>query len=195
MNLHNYLESSPVTVEHFPFSHFWSPTIFKKEAAFLIFDWFEKYAKWDLVETEFYEQYEFSLLNIQLPLNLKFLISDEIISRILLMFQNAFKISNFELVGVMAHKLVNGQRIGIHNDFINGEETHRLVIHLNPGWNEEKGGYLMLFNSSKADDISKVISPLNNFGFGFEISNNSHHAVSKIYNFSRYTIVYTFKKT
>jgi Rps23 Pro-64 3,4-dihydroxylase Tpa1-like proline 4-hydroxylase len=97
------------------------------------------------------------------------------------------------LVDVVAHKLVNSQHIGVHNDYINGDETHRLVLHFNPDWKEEHGGYLLLFNSSSADDMSKVVSPLNNSAFGFEISKRSHHAVSKIYNFIRYTIVYTFK--
>ena len=94
---------------------------------------------------------------------------------------------------MVAHKLVNSQHIGVHNDYINGDETHRLVLHFNPDWKEENGGYLLLFNSSNANDISQVVSPLNNSAFGFEISKRSHHAVSKIYDFIRYTIVYTFK--
>jgi Rps23 Pro-64 3,4-dihydroxylase Tpa1-like proline 4-hydroxylase len=95
----------------------------------------------------------------------------------------------------MAHKLVNGQKIAIHNDFNNGDETHRLVIHINPHWKEENGGFLMLFSSSNAEDLSKIINPINNTAFGFEISSSSHHAVSKIYDYIRYTIVYTFKNT
>ena len=62
------------------------------------------------------------------------------------------------------------------------DETHRLVAHINPTWTDANGGYLMLFNSSNSEDVSKVIRPLNNSGFGFAISKDSHHAISKIHS-------------
>ena len=68
-----------------------------------------------------------------------------------------------------------------------------MLIQINPYWKEENGGYLLLFNSSDSKDMAKVVSPINNTAFGFEISKKSHHAVSKIYDFTRFTIVYTFK--
>jgi hypothetical protein len=33
-----------------------------------------------------------------------------------------------------AHKLTAGQTIRIHNDWIRGEETHRVLIQVNDGW-------------------------------------------------------------
>ena len=49
--------------------------------------------------------------------------------------------------------------------------------------------------SLSESDLTKVFAPVMNFGFGFEISNISNHAVSKIYDFCRYTLIYTFKNT
>lgn len=194
MNNANHFNLSSLTVEAQPFPHFYSTSAFQNNFESQLFNWFESTGAWGLTETDFYEQYEFSFLNVELPKDIQFLISEKIIAIIEDKFKTAFNIKSFDLVGVTAHKLVNGQRIGIHNDFINGDETHRLVIHINPGWREENGGFLILFSSSKANDVSKIINPINNSAFGFEISSHSYHAVSKIYDFSRYTIVYTFKK-
>lgn len=190
----NCIDLASLTVEDQPFPHFSSASALQNNIDLELYNWLVNTEHWKLIETDFYEQHEFSLLCVQLPKYLECLISRKTIEFIKAKFKTAFKIESFELVGVVAHKLVNEQHIGIHNDFIKGDETHRLVIHLNPEWNEEKGGFLMLFNSSNAEDISTVISPLNNTAFGFEISDRSHHAVSRIYDFSRYTVVYTFKK-
>ena len=185
---------SQAAFEHKPYPHFCVISIFKDGLEHQLFNWLEQTADWSLTETEFYEQYEFSLLDVNLPDSLKFLVDISITKKIEAEFKKSFGANFLQVVGITAHKLTDGQRIGVHNDFINGDETHRLVIHLNPGWTDEKGGYLMLFNSSSSEDVSKVIKPLNNSGFGFEISRNSHHAISKIHDFTRYSLVYTFKE-
>jgi len=182
------------TVSHdSPFPHFSSTSVLNSGLDEKIYDWFQSTEEWTLVETDFYEQYEFSLLSIILPKEIKFLIEPVLLNTITNKFTEAFQVSGFQLVDVVAHKLVSSQHIGVHNDYINGEETHRLVLHFNPQWRQEHGGFLLLFNSSDANDMSKIVSPVNNSAFGFEISKISHHAVSKIHNFIRYTIVYTFK--
>jgi Rps23 Pro-64 3,4-dihydroxylase Tpa1-like proline 4-hydroxylase len=187
------LDLSIAIVSNTPFPHFSSTSVLKNGFEHTIYNWFQKTNEWQLVETDFYEQYEFSLLSINLPHDVKCLIESNLINSIKTKFAETFNVSEFKLVDVVAHKLINSQHIGVHNDYINGDETHRLVLHFNPNWKEEHGGYLILFNSSNVNDMSKVISPLNNSAFGFEISKRSHHAVSKIYNFIRYTVVYTFK--
>ncbi len=181
--------------QNMPFPHFSSTSVLKNGNEHVLYDWFRSNTEWNLIETDFYEQYEFSLLNVSLPNDLKFLIEENALNVIRSKFIEIFNIKELELVDIVAHKLVNLQHIGVHNDFINGEETHRLVLHINPEWKEEHGGYLILFNSPDASDMSKIVSPINNSAFGFEISKKSHHAVSKIYNFTRYTVVYTFKNS
>lgn len=181
-------------VEQTPFPHFSTTSVLPDTIIADIFEWFQDTKIWDLVETDFYEQYEFSLLHIEIPDHLKCLVSEETLHYIEEKYIQQFKINGFTLVDVVAHKLVNEQKIGIHNDFINGEETHRLVLHINPYWKDENGGLLLLFKSSKPEDMFKIVKPVDNTVFGFEISRNSHHAVSKIYDYTRYTIVYTFKQ-
>ncbi len=89
-------------------------------------------------------------------------------------------------------KLVNGHTIRLHNDFIPGRETHRLLIQLNRNWQDENGGFLLFFNSSAPEDIHRVIHPVHNSSVGFAISPKSNHAVSTVYNGERYTLVYSF---
>ena len=43
-------------------------------------------------------------------------------------------------VNVVFHRLLPPQRIGIHNDYLAGEETHRLIIQLNRGMSDSDGG-------------------------------------------------------
>ncbi|CAN5892364.1 hypothetical protein BH11BAC7_BH11BAC7_21740 [soil metagenome] len=193
MNNINCIDLSVIISENFPFPHFYSPSALLNGFEKKVFKWFEETNEWYLIETDFYEQYEFNFLSAKLPHDLECLIGEKIITTIKSKLKDKFNVSSLNLVGITAHKLINGHRIGIHNDFINGDETHRLVIHINPNWNESNGGLLMLFSSSNADDLTKIVKPINNSAFAFEISGKSHHAVSKIHNFSRYTVVYTFK--
>lgn len=183
-----------VQSEKTPFPHFTCETVFNDGTDRAILAWLQESINWDLTKTDFYTQYEFSLLDFNLPEEVKFLVSKDVTEAIISSFSTAFGVSKLVLVGVTAHKLMNGHRIGIHNDFIGNEESHRLIIQFTPDWKEENGGYLMLFGSSEASDVYKIIKPLNNTGLAFEISASSFHAVSTINNYSRYTLVYTFKK-
>ena len=183
---------SSIDFENTPFPHFSSTAVFSNGVDLNLFNWFDKTPEWKLVTTDFYEQYEFSFLDIEIPEHLKSIINTDTIEVIGKKLEESFNVNSLNLVGVTAHKLVDGHHIGIHNDYIGGEETHRMVVHLSPNWDESKGGFFMLFNSADAKDVKKIIKPLNNTAIGFEISKISNHAVSKIYNFSRYSIVYTF---
>jgi Rps23 Pro-64 3,4-dihydroxylase Tpa1-like proline 4-hydroxylase len=184
---------SNAAVSDNPFPHFTATHILPENNISELYNWFVNTTSWHLVETDFYEQYEFSLLSAAIPEHLQNLVSKGSMSLIEDLFKQRFGVKNLDLVDIVAHKLVNSQHIGVHNDFINGEETHRMVLHVNPEWKDEDGGYLMLFNSGNSQDLSKLVKPMNNTAFGFEISKRSHHAVSQINDFVRYTIVYTFK--
>ena len=193
MNTSNCIDLSAISFDAVPFPHISSPQGLHHSLELSVFNWFEDSAPWNITIADFYEQNEFDVLKADLPAELRCLVSKETIKNIEQHLKTSFGPDKLELVGVVAHKLVDGQRIGIHNDFINGEETHRLVIHITNNWKEDNGGFLMLFGSSNVNDVSKIVYPLNNFAFGFEISLRSYHAVSKIYNFSRYTLIYTFR--
>ena len=87
------------------------------------------------------------------------------------------------------------QTIRIHNDYLDGEETHRLLIQLNAGWDRKQGGLLMLFGDKRPESLARTIVPTHGSGFAFEISQASFHAVSSITDGERFTLVYTFRRT
>ena len=79
------------------------------------------------------------------------------------------------LVSLVAHKLVVGQRIAIHNDYLFGKESpppHHSVEPrpCGPRWRV----LLMLFNSFDSEDIHRVVRPVTGSAIGFEIGENSH---------------------
>jgi Rps23 Pro-64 3,4-dihydroxylase Tpa1-like proline 4-hydroxylase len=174
-----------------PFPHFSSTEVFSPELAKMIYDWFEECDLWSFTKTNFYTQYEFSLIGLELPLSLSNLNSADTLAFLSKQFEYRFN-KRLKVIDITAHKLIDGYKMGVHNDFVGKEETHRLVVQINNGWTEKNGGYLMLFNSANPKDVSKIVRPLNNSALGFEISDRSYHAVSTVHNFKRYTLVYTF---
>lgn len=156
-----------------------------------IMAWFEGDAPWRLVETDFYEQYEFSLSDTSAA-EARLLTDTATLSTLRLEMSRLFGVEFQERVRVVAHKLMPGQRIAIHNDYLAGEETHRLVVQLNSGLVDEDGGFLMLFNSDNPRDVHKIFRPVHLSGLAFEISSKSFHAVSRMHGSVRYTIVFSF---
>lgn len=194
MNTAEAIDFSTSIVEQQPFPHFCATSVFSAALERRLHAWLQTTENWTLTKTEFYEQFEFSLFDVTLPADLMCLVGDELLGAIRGQLEAVFASGALDLVGATIHKLTDGQRIGVHNDFIGAEESHRLIVQINANWREENGGYLLLFNSAQAEDISKVVLPVSNSAFGFEISPRSHHAVSTVYNFPRYTLVYTFKQ-
>lgn len=175
-----------------PFPYFTAAEGFGEPLSSTILGWLETEAPWTLVEADFYEQYEFTLLDIPLPPPLAFLSEPSFLKEIRLKVERTFEVRLSMRIDCTVHKLVHGQRIRIHNDFIPGEETHRLLIQLNRGWDDDQGGFLMLFNSEDPSDMHRVISPVHDSVVGFAISKDSNHAVSTIHGGERFTIVFSF---
>ncbi|BCT69465.1 cyclophane-containing peptide 2OG-Fe(II) oxygenase YhhC [Nitrosospira sp. NRS527] len=175
-----------------PFHYVESSQALNSQLGDTLLSWLENYAGWKLVETNFYEQYEFSFLDAKLPSELAFLNSRDHLRCVARQVEAAFSVKLTEKVDFTAHKLISGQRIRIHNDHIPGHETHRLLIQLNRGWKDENGGMLIFFNSQDMNDIHKIFRPLHNSAVGFSISPHSLHAVSTIYGGERFTLVYSF---
>ena len=175
-----------------PFPYMISPASFDVDVSYRVLSWLETGAPWRYVETDFYEQFEFSLLHVQLPTDLDFLRSRDFLAAAKRRMASLFGANLSERVDATAHRLVAGQRIRLHNDFIAGAETHRLMIQFNRGWKDENGGFLLFFNSTDPPNVHNVFRPSHNSGVGFAISPKSHHAVSTLHAGERYTIVYSF---
>ena len=61
----------PVERSDHPFPYFLSDKCLPQALEAALLNWFETEAPWRLVETDFYEQYEFSLLGVPLPSRLE----------------------------------------------------------------------------------------------------------------------------
>jgi Rps23 Pro-64 3,4-dihydroxylase Tpa1-like proline 4-hydroxylase len=176
-----------------PFPHFRIGEMLDAELGNAILRWLHSDASWRLRIESFYEQYEFSLFVDPPPRNLRAIASEKFVDRIRdLLSTYLLAKSELKLVDITAHRLVPGQTIRIHNDHLNGEETHRLLIQLNSGWDLANGGMLMLFGSPSPDDLAAIFEPTHRSAFGFEISERSFHAVSTIRDGERFTLVYSF---
>ena len=156
-----------------------------------ILDWFSRDAPWNHVETDFYEQYEFSCYDATGD-RAAWLTGRTLLDGLKEILERLFGSKLSDDVSVVAHKLVSGHRIGLHNDFIPGRETHRFVVQLNHGLDDNAGGFLMLFGSKDPQDVKRVLRPTNLSGFAFEISDHSYHAVSTVHSSIRYSVVYSF---
>ena len=154
--------------------------------------WFEQSAPWKLRVADFYEQYEFSFDDLVLPADIQPVFSSSSVQQIRHEMEKHFRTKLRANVEITAHQLTNNQTIRVHNDFRSNGETHRFLIQLNRGWEEQNGGYLMLFRGDSVESVDCIIPPYSRSGFGFEISHSSHHAVSKVHSGNRYTIVFSF---
>jgi hypothetical protein len=178
------------------FPYFRSPEFLDEKAAYAILTWLIQEAPWKLRIASFYEQYEFSLLSIDLPKAVKAIVEGEFVDRVRTELISRLGAGGpLKLIDIAAHHLVPNQTIRIHNDYLGGDETHRFLIQVNQGWSIDNGGLLMLFSSDRPDDVEAVIEPTHRSGFGFRICENSFHAVSKIRKGDRFTLVYTFRET
>ena len=155
-------------------------------------NWFDTVAPWQEVITNFYEQYEISLLHVEGDLEILGLISNETIDTLHTWMSTQFGGKLASHVDVTAHKLIKGQTIRIHNDHRPNGESHRLLLQINRSWDASHGGYLMFFNGPDSSQVHRIIEPRNGSLQAFEISEQSHHAVSTIHDGTRYTVVYSF---
>jgi Rps23 Pro-64 3,4-dihydroxylase Tpa1-like proline 4-hydroxylase len=179
-------------LEATPFRHAVTASAIEAEFAGKLLDWLEKSAPWEHVRTDFYEQFEFCLWDVTHPLANE-LINVATIGYLRSVFEDIFGCRFMSHVNVVAHKLIKGHRIGIHNDHLAGEETHRLVVQVNRGLEDADGGLLMLFNSANAADVHRVFRPIHRSALAFEISGQSFHAVSRMHANVRYTIVFSLR--
>jgi len=176
-----------------PFRHTTRANLVCDETADALLGWCENGAPWKLRIASFYEQWELHLGTDVLPAHLQAIVSDETVSLLTEVMLKPMVQKSLKLVEVTAHKLVPGQTIGIHNDYIGDDETHRLLIQLNRGWTVQNGGVLLLFGSAQPGDVCRAVKPSHRSGFAFEISPNSFHAVSRMEAGERYTLVYSFR--
>lgn len=175
-----------------PFPHVTHPAPLPAMLCAAALTWMETTAPWRLRIASFYEQWELHLEPSVLPVELTAILATETIDRLRTEILTPLTNARLSLTEITAHKLVPGQTIRVHNDYLDGGESHRLLIQLNRGWDDAQGGLLMLFGSASPEDVRRILRPVNRSAMAFQISPQSFHAVSTIRQGHRYTLVYSF---
>ena len=184
------LSSARLEMDPFPFSVL--PEALCTEVEQSTLSWFERAAPWNLTEESFYSQHEFDMRDVELPSDIAQLAADTTIAPMRDLISELFNSRLRATVDITAHRLTKGQRIRIHDDYLEGGETHRLIVQLNRGWTAGDGGHLLLFGGGEPEDVRVVLAPVSRQALIFEISRRSHHAVSEVVRGERYSIVYSF---
>lgn len=184
------LSSASLETDPFPFSVVPDALCDGIEQATL--SWFEQAAPWRLTEESFYSQHEFDMRDAELPSDIAELAAGTTLVGMRELVSELFQRRLGTAVDLTAHRLTAGQRIRIHDDYLDGGETHRLILQLNRGWTPGDGGRLLLFGGREPEDVRVVLAPMSKQALLFEISQRSHHAVSEVVRGERYSIVYSF---
>ena len=178
-----------------PFPHFAIPDLFDADTASAVLNWLEQDVPWTVESRKFYVQDVCTGVTqrasgspaavVGAPETLQCMRKH--LERI---FGVTLNTSHFDLV---AHRMLPGHRIGIHTDTPGYEtETHRLLINLNAGFDDEQGGHLILLDMSDLEDSAVVVRPVHNSAVGMEFSDHSWHCVDEIKSGKRYSLVYSF---
>ena len=186
-----------INLNETPYKHFFAQYHISAELDQNILNWLRNDAPWILVEKDFYTQYEFSFLDIETPTYLNFIKSSFFLDKLKKFMEKSYNVQLQSKFSVVAHKLVKGHVIKIHNDYLEDDsirESHRLLLHFNRDWSEYDGGYCMIFANDNPNSLHEIIAPNNFLLQSFAISENSHHAVSEVKNSERFTIIFTFYK-
>ena len=75
-----------------PFPYFVSSKALTDDASSLLLNWFEGEAPWNLVEADFYEQYEFDLRHLELPEAIKPICDSQALSHVKKFVESKFEV-------------------------------------------------------------------------------------------------------
>jgi hypothetical protein len=174
-----------------PFSYSVAAEVYDEATCETLLRYLEHEAPWRLVRQSFYSQYELTFDKEMLS-GVCDLLGPVQLRRIRRVIEESFQVQLEDRVEAVAHKMIKGQKIGIHNDFGAPWRTHRLVVQLNRGFEENPGGQLIFFNSHDSNDVHRAFPPVHNTAVAFALTSAAYHAVSEITEGVRYSIVYSF---
>jgi Rps23 Pro-64 3,4-dihydroxylase Tpa1-like proline 4-hydroxylase len=177
-----------------PFPHFVVADFYEPEVADRLNRWLSNEATWHRSVQRLYDQFELSFKLVPaIPdaIQSAFL-APTALSRVKRLAENLFETELRPYATVDAHKMTRGQGIGIHADSMAGEDSHRVVVQLSRGWQPEFGGNLVFFGSPHAEDVRQSFEHVFNTAIGFALSDRSYHAVSRVGQGERLTVIYGF---
>ena len=149
--------------------------------------------EWEEAQQHFYRQRERNLAKVPI---FQSIFSDVRCAKIAENVGAFFGVTIDRNFDIAAHKMIDGDYIGVHTDENDFGETHRMTVTFNEQWQKENGGILLTLNSPKVSDIDGAWLPSKNNGYLFEICEHSHHAVTPVTSrIPRYSLIMTFKKS
>lgn len=158
-----------------------------------VLDWLDNGAQWHRRTTSFYDQYELVVLPDNVDAGVRCLVSGLILEDIHSRLEELFEVELYDFVRISVHKLVSGQKVGIHTDQPGAHTaTHRLLIQFNREWEDAYGGHLVLLAGRTIKDVHRILRPISKSGLAFECGEKSYHCVVKVKDGNRYTFVYDF---
>jgi hypothetical protein len=183
-----------LTVSREPFEHFVLSEFYEAEFAEKLSRWLSSQAIWRRSVHHFYDQFELNFKDIPLiPESIAIpLLASTALDRVKGLAEDLFRTQLRPNLCVGAHKLIDGQGIGIHTDSAPGEESHRIVVQLSRDWQDSSGGHLVFFGSADVRDVRNIFRHIFNSAIGFSLGGASYHAVSNVLHGERFTIIYGF---
>ena len=175
---------------HSPFPHAVSTAFFDSADAEELMEWFEHDAPWRYRREDFYTQHEFGFHESTLPPVAERVGGSRFVRSLREQIERTFHVRLRDSVDVTAHRLGPSDAIGLHNDFVPGGETHRVIAQLNRGWPREAGGDLLLYNA--AEEPEARYAPASNTAVTLALAPDSLHSVTPVMASGRYTLVYSF---
>lgn len=177
-----------------PFAHFVLSDFYESEFAEVLTNWLSTPAMWRRAVHHFYDQFEFNFKDVpSIPETVTHaLLTSPALSKVRLLAENLFETQFRPNVCISAHKLVDGQGIGIHTDSKRGAESHRILVQLSKDWQDDFGGQLVFFGSDNIEDVKLVFRHAFNTAIGFSLGGVSYHAVSNVMHGERLTVIYGF---
>jgi Rps23 Pro-64 3,4-dihydroxylase Tpa1-like proline 4-hydroxylase len=180
-----------------PFTYFVLSDFYETAFAERLSHWLSTEAAWQRSVHHFYDQFEFSFRDSPaIPETIAAsLLSPAALGNVKQMAENLFGAPFRPNIFVGAHKLVDGQGIGIHTDNAPGGESHRIVVQLSRDWQDDFGGNLVFFGSDHVEDVTNVFRHVFNTAIGFSLGSVSYHAVTNVSHDQRLTLIYGFWST
>jgi hypothetical protein len=176
-----------------PFPFLLSTEALEPALADALLSWLETGVEWRLHEGAFYDQWECDLLSAVPPPSCAPLLTAEALADLTRRVGALFGADLSDRLTVIAHKLIGGQAIGVHNDDPDpGYETHRLVVQLNRRTDRDEGGELLVHGSSRPGDVAFQVAPAHNTVFAFAMSDRSYHSVTAVKGWVRYSVIFSF---
>jgi Rps23 Pro-64 3,4-dihydroxylase Tpa1-like proline 4-hydroxylase len=177
-----------------PFAHFVLSDFYEPEFADTLSQWLSSEASWHRAVHHFYDQFELNFKDTpSVPKGIySALLSLPALRRVKALAEEFFEMEFHPNVALGAHKLVDGQSIGVHTDNAPEAETHRIVVQLSRDWKDEYGGHLVFLGSAEVGDVKSIFRHVFNTAIGFSLNRMSYHAVAAVSRGQRLTVIYGF---